>query len=373
MIAFSCGTPFQIINSINIKRNVLKDAPADLFCHAIGGYAGMHDVTLRIRELGIFENVYEYQLLGEDFLTKQLMEGLMGFERNKIISLINSANVDGIFDLTKKEYTDFYAASGLPFNFLLAFHFGRRNKNFKIFFYDEGIGQYCSKYAVYSDRDMIFSGMLDIDKIQKCRSLLPEFAGRYLYEPRLISFQNFNKLNQLPKIDLNDSELIEIYNKIFDYQADENLSSRRYIYFNGGFFAKDNLQKEMEIFEILLKTIPEDDFIIKFHPSVGGVPDEYKKYNFMEIKPVPFELFVMNDKTFSSKILISSASSAMLTPKLVFGMEAEFIALSETVAKNKMNIFNKVRMLYKDRDKVHLLGGTKDFASEFPKIVGNQS
>ncbi|GHU84454.1 hypothetical protein FACS1894198_0020 [Clostridia bacterium] len=373
MIAFSGGTPFQIINCINIKRNVLKNAPADLFCHTIGGYAGMSDITQRVRELGIFENVYEYRLINDDFGTKKIMEGLMGLEKNRIISIINNANIDGVFDLTKKEYTDFYAASGLDFNFLLGFYFGRRNKNFKFFFYDEGIGQYYSKYASYSDRDMIFSGMLDINKIQKYKSLMPEFAGRYLYEPQLICFQNFNKLNQLPKIDLNDNELIDIYNKVFDYQPDESLSSCKYIYFNCGFFAKDNLQKEMEIFEILLKTIPKDDFVIKFHPSVKVVPDEYKKYNFMEIKSIPFELFIMNDKMFSNKVLISNASSAMLTSKLVFGIEAEFVSLSEVVAKNKMDLYNKVKMLYENRDKVHLLSGAKEFASEFSQIVGNQS
>ncbi|MDR2817749.1 MAG: hypothetical protein LBB04_03435 [Oscillospiraceae bacterium] len=373
MVAFSAGTPFQIINCINIKRNVLGNAPADLFCHTIGGYAKMHDVTLRVRELGIFENVYEYRLMENDFLTEKLAEGLMGFEKNKIISLINSANVDGVFDLTKKEYTDFYAASGLPFNSLLGFYFGRRNKNFKIFFYDEGIGQYTSKYALHSDRDGIFSGILGVDKIQKCRSLLPEFAGRYLYEPRLISFQNFNKLNQLPKIDLADRELVDIYNKIFDYQPDENLSSRKYIYFNSGFFAEGRLQEELEISEILLRTIPKDDLVIKFHPSVKAVPSEYEKYNFMEIKPVPFELFVMNDKTFSSKILITPYSSAVLTPKLVFGMEAEFVVLDGACTRNKMGIFNKVKMIYEDRNKAHLLNGAEEFASEFPKIVRNQS
>ena len=90
MICFSGGSPYQFINIINLKRNVLNNAPGDLLAHTLGGYNDMSTVTQRIKELGIFENVYEFKVDSSDDSKEVLNEELFGLGGNKTSNYINS-------------------------------------------------------------------------------------------------------------------------------------------------------------------------------------------------------------------------------------------------------------------------------------------
>ena len=379
MICFSGGSPYQFINIINLKRNVLNNAPGDLLAHTLGGYNDMSTVTQRIKELGIFENVYEFKVDVSDDSKEVLNEELFGLGGNKTSNYINSLSSDGSFDVTKKTYSALYAASGLSFNVKLFSYFGSRNKEFKCYFYDEGIGQYYSKYRLYNNRDLIFANDYNVVLLLKYKSLMPQATGRFLYEPSLIGFANFNKIAPLPKIDLNDKELIEIYNYIFNYEPDEAFEKSKIIFFNSGFFYKERADQELEMLKIIEKYVKKEDFAVKFHPSVAKVPVEYEGYQTMKLKPIPFESFIMNNKSSAKKILISTCSSAMLTPKLVFGLEPQFVYLDKPIESEKekakqssafqsgtLSILNKVKAIYNNSQKVHRVSNNSEF-EEFIK------
>lgn len=335
---FICETDYQIINSINIKLNMLKEDEADIL---ISNYRdGIIGLSERLENLGIFKNVYFFkgrrvrkhlrilellkdckQLFKRNSLndvSKHLKSVLLGYY-SKNSNKINCC-------LTKNKFIDLYEYNhvfGFTLNSLFTYvnNYILKEENECIFScIDEGVGSYTNAAIDFS---------------------LVKINDVYLYEPELAIYYNqFNDIKKIPKIDKEDKYIVGVLNYLFRFKRENIVDLRNKIIFfdqcfsssnksenkwyKSVFFYKNakcasedsikfNIQKYL--FREVIECFKNDKIFVKLHPRTRDANvSVYKNSNiiFLENKKIPWELFCLNCNVDNS-IWITVNSSAVHT------------------------------------------------------------
>lgn len=313
---FFCTTVYQLLNAINIKKNMLSSEwSADIVMNDSTDFS---EIIQRLQKCSIFDNIYQIAELGY-------------YKQNKGVLVQNvsfNVRINRFFSgaVLKKRYrlvlNQKYDALLVPLidNIAAVAIYGllsKRNAALRLYEYEEGFGTYAKPgYMKWS--------------ISKAEKMLCRITGRkilcgdnvkctLLYKPALCNRQDI-PLRQIPQLKLKDREL---YNYIFGY--DNTIINQKYLLFNQ-YFDEDGFNcGERRLFLSLVETIGADNVAIKLHPrSTGAVYDSRLIMNTGQ--GVPWEVCMMN-QDMDDKVMVTVSSSCVYTSKMIFSSKCKVILL----------------------------------------------
>jgi hypothetical protein len=166
----------------------------------------------------------------------------------------------------------------------------------------------------------------------------------YIFKKNMFLKNTTRKLKDIPIIDINNSQTMEIYNEIYCYKGYK--VKQKYIYLDT---ARDGYISDEDVLKIIQKfidAIGKNNLIVKPHPRV----DERIYLNLgVEIfdKDIPWEIYSMNNNL-SDKAIICSFTSAAVLPYILYGMKYQIVSVGNLISNKSPNlddmryIFNKI-------------------------------
>lgn len=378
---FICLTDYQMLNAINIKVNILKNKKADILF--FDNKDGNKQLANRLRETGIFENVYLHQYTNID--------GLHAYVKNKtnkkrLLSAVNNSIKEIKYKLKCKIFGRNYKINGKLYHGLkIDFSvydqvFGiitkdvvvdtmklilSHNKNAEINFIEDGTSTYWRK---------------------SIRTELP-LKNIYLYQPELANYYDDvdkkKMLKAIPKIDFTNHEFKKLLNNIFGFQDKEINYSDKVIFFDQNWDPMPEYLQElsgirklilhnsykkhlkeskfydakMNLFRLLAKLYEhKKEVIVKLHPrSDKRFIKDYKKSScsIAENVMLPWEV-IENNYTFNNNVWITVSSTSLCSLKTAFANRNEdikLIFLYKMVYENKEKYKDDIEFFEKFQEK----------------------
>lgn len=328
---------YQLLNAINLKNTILDDEIVDIVLTDVT--SKLKDYIPRLNDCKMFRKVIfasVFQLNQEHAAAKEPGVSECFKNSESILNWYLNEELD-VYDYV-------YFANYDIFTRILAYHWYDMPCEFIAF--EDGFSSYVINYLDYKRAkiNQHTDGIKIKDKVKRI----------YLYEPHL-AVRNDNIRNiQLPKINRNNKELIEILNYVFDYQGMKDCF--KFIFLEQSFRAEGIKGNDIELMKECVTEVGYEQFIVKPHPR----NIENRSFNLgissKSIGDAPWELFLLNGD-FNNKIVITVCSNAALTSRIVFGMDINTVMLYE--------LYNG-KVLWKEDDilKQYLKKFKKQFAGE---------
>lgn len=338
-------TDYQLLNSINIKENILgRDQSADIII--IDNKEGRKELAERLEKLKIFDNVY---------VIKEYKHALKEYVRNFFYGVKNKE----LFFYCILEEFKFIQYNALKkvsekeksVKFLIE----NREKNIDFSMYDE---VFC-----IDTKEIVKDIIQILKKYNKCKvNLLDEGIASYLFDPmkkdyhinksylympELSIYKDCREFVKIPKIDRRNYNFLIKLNTVFNFNTTSYIDIRNSIVFfdqnwdpmpehlkNMNFLKKCLLyntykrhlkesyiyNRKIELFSKICKYISSKDILVKLHPySNLTFLNDYKKYNckILSNKNIPWEILLGNINI-DNNVMITIHSGSVLSPNMVF-------------------------------------------------------
>ena len=289
------NTYFQLITAINLVLNNLKDDINDLIL--TDRSVDMERKIKIIKSLNICENIIyvnSKECCNEKNKIKKYLKYL--FNPTKIFNYKFETKYDSLF------FFNYDLLTYTVFDKLYS-----KNKKIICNKFDEGYITYLKETGNNKINKIIrfICGKKDIDNTIK---------KIYLYHPKLLCYDSKYEVEQISPLTRKE-ELIEIYNKIFEYTNE--IIQQKYIFFEESFFCDNKGVDDMTIILKIADIIGKENLLVKLHPR--NKIDRFKEYGIATNKSIgiPWEIIQMNNN-FSDKVLMTISSGSVLASRLYF-------------------------------------------------------
>lgn len=306
-VLFIANSVYQLLTAIHIKRSIEKVHEADLIITDVT--PRLKECIHRIEDAGVFKRILFAR-------TKELPGRYMTGTAAEIAEAFESRDVllQWILNEELTEYSVVYFSNFDLLARLLACRFHETACSFIC--YEDGFSTYVIDY-LRPDRAAVNRNKDGIRIRQKVKKVL-------LYEPGLAMRGDGIPNDRLPKIHLEDGELREILNYVFEYKKKEDGTD--FVFLEQSFRAEKIQSNDIELMEECCKTVGAERFIVKPHPrNPENVPFQ-KGISRRYQSDVPWELLLMNEGTGNRKV-ITVCSNAALTGRIVFGLDIPVVML----------------------------------------------
>lgn len=312
-VCFFCTTPYQIFTTINIVKKEKFDA--DIYI--VNQFKNYKEISKELKKTPYFKNVI---IVDEKKYIKRSKNKFVNYIYLIWIYSLTDCIVNDFF--LNKNYSKIFITSKFLIGRLVCFHYLKSKGNIEFNYFDDGIGTYCNsnlyKTNLYDRIIQLIFFRKDITTIN---------FNYYLYNIDLYNHMykdNTNKLYQIYMMEQSD-ENKKTMNRIFNIHRE--LISERYIFFDTirpnelefeGIKLLENIVKEIKF------VVGKNNIVFKAHPR-----DKNKDLNLKYISndEVPFEVLCFSND-YSNKILITNISTAVFTPKLLYGREPIIIFMN---------------------------------------------
>jgi|GEM_PF-4016371 len=360
MIAIVCDTTYQLMNAIFLADHLDKNGKLVLFLNQAW------QKTTRKFDLdnmdGRIHRIYYYsqKQMGALHLFTSL------YHPEKML-----ASLDG-YDSTLGFSAVIAPRTGWIATYLMDY-LQQKSGGAKLFLIEEGLGEYNTRMA-----ETRFTKMAHRLK-KKCHTDMVEKA--YFTAPEIYPFETGFPIEKLPA-DLSNTGLVDFMIRLF--KAEDDIASLRPYKFillnqtsNWGDFDAPYRTEEEKMAAFIANVIKRDDYAVKLHPraehfNVEGVPCLYTQ--------CPFELFAAK-VNMEERVMISTLSTAMLTPKLMFDEEPYLVftyrlaedvvraaAGSEEVHQNNIRAVKNACALYRNQDRLFFPATYDEFGEQLKEI-----
>lgn len=354
--AFICYSPFQLFNILNLVVNSTEENN-DLYL--VDKCNGSDKLIERLREQQWFKHIFTVN----DDLRKQEDTTIMWYIKLMYYNLMPKRTIlrnlhDKKFENKYKNYDEIYASVGDHFVACML----KKNPKAKFIMFEDGYGSYSGNIlnSKVGWKFMMFS------KIFHCGSCVLKPNKLLINNVKMCKSTMTKNIESLPAI--NKSTLDKI-DKIFG-NAQINYNGNKPIVWltqpNEGFLERDEISHR--IAKILLEQ--NLNIIVRLHPREKEA-QLYKEYE-IDKGNIMWELYVAT-ADIENKILISSYSSAVFTPKILFDKEPILIFLfnlydDDLTNKQKNNINQMISDLKNEYVHKERIIVAKDFNS-LEKVV----
>lgn len=351
-----CVTVYQLFNAMNFRKSLFcSDDKVDLI---LIDKTNFSDIVKKLDEDNLFNNVYYIKsdkfykdLFTKYFNNNKFLKKIFLSSRidllnyNKMIKhYFKDSNFNGVYD-------EIYIANYMRITNILYNYLIDRNKNLKVFEYEDGLGSYVltrEKFKFLKDNSYV-----KLLNVLGTKTLLPKLiSGLYLYKPELYCKKDDLVKLEIPKFDKNNLKNITLVNKIFDYKEND-FFDRKYILFEQPFKEDRVIANDYELFEEIINQLGEENIIIKIHPR--SKENRFNKFKNIKIydEITPWEIMCMNE-SFTGKVLITVSSSAIFTPILLYKENCCAVSLCKMLESNHLDdysknieeYFNKIEEIY---------------------------
>ena len=316
---FLCSTEYAIFNSINA---VLQN---------VGGCKGYADIAIfhrtkntisiskRLREKKIFSEVYDFSFFGTNNTITLLM--LLAFPKY----FLNKVCFYGQSFCSKKNAYRVLVSQ----NYLFASLFLRIYRKATVFFIEDGLSSYTGRTVEPKRRSssftlankIIFKGALEVQK-------------QLLYKPEMYTGSAYC----IEELQIPETKNKNFFNLIFGYKDNTLYKVHKFVYLGTPYYglkdlminsddARDNLEyRSRHIVDTMLKGTKENRFIYREHPLESVDKDCYKELCEFDLYNNVWEIECQNTIT-NQHILVSFFSTALFSPKILYGKEPYLIFL----------------------------------------------
>ncbi|OAT80986.1 hypothetical protein A6P54_13400 [Bacillus sp. MKU004] len=342
-IAFFCSTPYQLLLATNIKIQLYKNDDADIY--VLNHFKNSSELVEKLKDSKLFKNVQHIDCI--EFTNSFSENKGLRFIQKTVCYLKYKKITKKYFELEDKFYDKVYFTYPDVIIQLAITELFNKNSDMKIHLYEDGTGGYNTKILETSSYKKLFNKMFGfnrvIDRYDSISIFMPEFYSSNIVIP----------LERLPKIDINNKELIRVINTIFDYQYDQVINEK-IIFLEQPMDFINGLNEEIKhIVEDILK----ENYIIKLHPRSNT--ELYANFNVYKKNSIPWEIICLNNEI-DDKVIISYFSTGGITNKILFDKEPVVIFLFDlieltpfhTVPDSTRNFIYRIRDTYRDQSRV---------------------
>ncbi len=307
MKAFIVATPLQLFNSLVIMRHFYEGEKCDLFVLNIA--CDMRPVISRFHALNMIDSVYYL----DDVCQHQSRLGII-WDHIYITKIQRRI----LSEARNKDYTDLFTTwVGRTSTWLYTKL--SKNKKLNIHFYEEGIGVYIAEikslYGYIKLMYKILGYKFDVDNAKDL----------YLYQPSLCRNVNSNlklvKIGDVTEGDVSFFNLAINSNNINPYSTKSLFLENDFT--NTVFEGID----ETLIIDTIALTIGVYDVAIRLHPRTSNNKYDRNKYLLDSNTDISWENLLALEKSIENVVLITTVSTAVLSPKIIYGREPKVIIL----------------------------------------------
>ena len=253
----------------------------------------------------------------------------------------------------EKKYDALYIANFDRFNALIYDVLKRRNRSLKLFVYEDGLSTY----------GLITKGFYDVHKpsdnpvvrfvhnrIYRRNSLYQNVDCLRVFDKSLCEWTPDCDIEQIERIDVNDTVFKQNINTVFDYDSLEDSYEEQYIFFEESYFADYGYMEDVNLVERIAEKVGKENLLIKMHPR--NPENRFKEIGYKTNinTAIPWEVIALN-LDLSQKTLITISSSSLISANRVLSFQSESLisclncvnSLSKIV---KENYFSTVLNIY---------------------------
>lgn len=319
MIAFVAATPYQVFTCINIRLHQHKNEQADIYLMRFA--VDLAEIYHSLKQTNVFTNVYVLNTVGMKSSKWGVIKDFWFTERN-VRRTFRSKCYRLLY------ITQVGDRNNLFYNLLL-----RKNKEMKLYFYDEGLSVYVTGFYESSENmKMLFH-------LMRYRYVNDYIDCLKVYKPDMLQVRFQCAISQIPHVQKNDALFLNMVNCAFNYKnSNDQYDDYRYIYLEQRFgryldtetYRKDYRFDHIELLNIVAEQIGNENILVKKHPITQDDIYEEKGYSLAKNYKIPWEVILLN-KDMHNKVLITVNSTAVLTPKMVFNEEPYVVILAKAL------------------------------------------
>lgn len=354
-----CNTPYQILNAVNIIVNnvagITKER-TDILIDKV--FKNANVIGDRLVKERIVNNVYYAEHIKE--LSKRSKLKCL---TDLIMSNFHEETLEYPDELKKEnQYDIIWVGDDNPLGLIL---YGK-NRNAKIFWYDDGTSSY-SKPPEAFNHTAIYSSVASLLKLggyQYSSNLI------YLNNPEIIQYSGYS-VSQLPKY-TSDNRAIEILNYVFSYRKEYSLLDKYKT-----IILTQVLPSSAEYEGIDTEKLFSGTYIDLSLPLIRKHPRDTMEYQncMIDSGSNMWEMECLNSIT-DEHILIACCSTAQLTPKMLAGKEPYIYFLhhlllgkNSTVKDGFDKLVNSFKDMYFNKDKIIIPDSIDAFKESISKII----
>lgn len=313
--AFVCCTPFHILVSLHLVESVYKDTENDIFIS--DHFSSAYEVYQRLEKSGKFHSVYYVR-------DKEISYDKSFFRLRKFKNLWkrNSSSVLDNF-ISEPKYDEVFLYTYSYFSVLLA-DLCKSKFQSNINMVEEGIMTYSlGNYRSDFIKSILNKFLRIFDRFYLNYDGLDSV---YLFSKDLYSGKRVKKIKEIPNIPV-ESNFKNMINDIFNYEPQSEYNNSKIIFFDQSFSQDGNTSEvENNVLQILLEHCDKGNVLIKLHPR--DKPDKFGDNISFRINNAnyPWEVVYLNENI-DNHILLAVSSSALFTPKIIYGAEPKIVLL----------------------------------------------
>lgn len=311
MVLVYCTTYYHLFNAIQLKLTKLSDEIVDIVLSADTDF---QDLEKSLKDSNLFNNVI-LSNVSNFFWCKEFGELKDSVKSEWFLKKVREGHRLPIAN----QYKHLYIGLDDAYNKFLYYCMIQNIEGtmLNVHIYDEGTASYVTSISERLKKDGIPHNYFG-DKSFK-------FAVKeiLLYAPELRIVQDIYPVNNIPKIDRNNQNIKNIFNKIFCYNG---FIEEKYVYFESATFQDLKVTMDSYILKIVTNLVGKENIVVKLHPRTQNDRFTRRGYNVMPRESVPWEIYMLNENV-ENKIFISNSSTSALTAKTIFNVTVPTINL----------------------------------------------
>jgi len=337
-ILFVCNTVFQCMTAITLKHKEFEHDNVDIIIsdHMNESY----DLYKRIEGINLFREVFYVETKEYAYYKENIPNNFWEKLRDEAFPHFGKFQITNRYDIFMIYNVDRFAQT--LFSIL-----AKKNKFIEVKLYDEGFSTYTTIYKEFINSISNISKKKNILRFfTKRRYLHENITGLYLFEPDLICWDCPYPVHKIVKADINDVEYKNILNNVFGYENIRDTYDARVIFFEEAFSHENIDIGDIELVETLGEIVGKENIFIKIHPRNPN--NRFKKLGYKTNLDtgIPWEIIALNND-FSDRVFVTISSSAVLTPRTIFGQNTKTFFLYKCLEKKSPYINDSTEQYFK--------------------------
>lgn len=334
---YFCDTPYEVFTCIHIELH--EKTNSDIYI--LDRFESASNLSKSLVKTKLFRRV---KLIKEGDLYKR------GSYINSFKTYFNVNKLAEKFIEKNTVYKYMYFSCRVLCFRIARFYFIKNNFPTKFIMFDEGIGSYYGQF----EHTLLINTI--IKRIMFGKDGASMRFETYLYSPELhYDYHNRkHELYKLPSFDEVDNNYINNYLNIFDIK--HGYIEKKCIFFDGVrhelFKSEYALQQMQDWYQMIEDILGADNILIKSHPRENkNYPHKCADYP-VSNAPIEIDYLQMN---IDQVILISVASTAVISPKMIFDKEPIVLLMCNMNSNifvpdsRQLNLYKKIQSLYKNK------------------------
>lgn len=365
--AIFCATPFHVLGAIAISR----DQASETDIYITNQFGDSRRLAGILKEENRFHDVIyiDAQATRIEVIPSTGIKKLWTNSHSLLQYIRNCACIRKTVNRylhTEYDYERIFVASNSMAGRYAILYYIKTKKHFQLWQYDDGMGSYVNSIA---ERLPLYDRFFRIVFFGKRAVSLKK--RRIMFSPKLYMELNpqHEKVYAMPK--LTEKETVLIHRLYPEVESFQSLSKVIMIDTLNEGYTLNGWKEYTTLRERIEDYVGVENIVYKKHPRDREINDREK-----EMASIPFEVLCMG-QDMSEKILITSVSSAVYTPKLVFDQEPALIILCRCLedgmtGDKSYEHIEVVRKLYRDSSRVEMPENSKEVFLALDRHLGRE-